>query len=37
MNDITKILQALEDSHKTINKKRTKRGIFKYVVGCFRS
>ena len=46
MNDIMKIFQALEDSNvllkgvtKTIRKqnKRTKRRIFKYVVGHFRS
>ena len=37
MNDIIKIVQVLEDSNKTINKKRTKRRIFKYVVGYFRS
>ena len=37
MNDIIKIVQALEDSNKTINNKRTKRRIFKYVVGYIRS
>ena len=46
MNDIMKIVQALEDSNillkgvtKTIKKlnKRTKRRIFKYVTGYFRS
>ena len=46
MNDIIKIVQALEDSNillkwvtKTIKNetKKTKRMIFKYVVGYFRS
>ena len=37
MNDIIKIVQALEDSNKTINNKRTKRRVFKYVVGYIRS
>ena len=46
MNDIIKIVQALQDSNillkgviKTIKneKKRTKRRIFKYVTGYFRS
>ena len=46
INDIMKIVQALEDSNillkggtKTIENKtkRTKRGIFKYVIGYFRS
>ena len=46
MNDIIKIIQALEGSNILLKgvtkiiknrKKKTKRGIFKYVVGYFRS
>ena len=44
MNGIMKIVQALEDSNillkgvtKTIKNKTTKRRVFKYIVGYFRS